>query len=252
MSYVNAGPVSVTDGSPLDSPAGAVTTEGFDDFSLPYTVNFDTEWSLGWNYFPNDYSVPANAMVRFRLQPGGGALNVILATREASGDFVDRNSGSIPYVLGEDINLRPTRNAAGLLSLMSGATTIVSATPPHPIAVNEGILHWGNTTPGSDMVLANINYTEAAPVNGLASVTNVDTNFVIYKNQTTFEVTGINFPAAVHSWGFRFNGSNEEATPIARDGDKFTLGITAAIQALPDSEILTGKLWFRPLDYVEP
>lgn len=165
MSYVNAGPVSVTDGDPLDTPNGSVTSAGFNDFSLPYTTSFDTDWMLGWNYFPNDYSVPANAMVRFRLQPGSGLLNVIMATREAGGDFVDRNSGSIAYTLGDDIDLQVTRNAGGLISLVSGATTIVSATPPHPIAVNEGYIHWGNTTPGSAMVLTNINYVEAAPAN---------------------------------------------------------------------------------------
>ena len=236
MSYALAGPRSVTDGNPLDSPNGAVTSEGFDNFSLPYTVNFDTDWSLGWNYFPNDYSVPANAMVRFRLQPGSGALNVIMATREAGGDFADRNSGSIPYVLGEDIDLRPTRNQAGLISLMSGATTIVSATPPHPIVVNEGILHWGNTTPGSDMVLTNINYAEAGAITNVVSA--------VYVGQGLILVETTNIPTATH-YGGEVGG--EDADVVARVGDTFLIKTNAAIDALTpnassDDPEVSGKL----------
>lgn len=166
MSYVNAGPRSVVDGDPLDTPNGAVTSAGFNNFDPVFTANFNTDWMLGWNYFPNNYADPANAMVRFRLQPGSGQLNVIMATREAGGDFVDRVSGSIAYTLGDDIALQVTRNEAGLISLLtSGSISIVSATPPHPIVVNEGLIHWGNTTPGSDMVLKSISYIEAAPAN---------------------------------------------------------------------------------------
>lgn len=223
MSYVNAGPRSVVDGDPLDSPNGAVTSEGFNNFSLPYTASFDTDWMLGWNYFPNDYSNPANAMVRFRQQPGSGALNVIMATREANGDFADRNSGSIPYVLGEDIDLRPTRNQAGLIALMSGATTIVSATPPHPIVVNEGILHWGNTTPGSDMVLTNINYAEAAAV-GL-----VNGNGRAHKSLATFTTNNPNTPIA-STYEMFVDGNS--CPFIGRNGDEFTWGVPAGVQAL--------------------
>ena len=92
-------------------------------------------------------------------------------------------------------------------------------------------------------------YSGAAP---LPEVTDLDTDEIIYKGQGSFTATVTGVPETVHSWGFRFDASGEEATAVSRSGDVFTLGITAAIQALPDSESLAGTFWFRPHDYVAP
>lgn len=151
------GPFVLNDANPSqDTQNGVITTQSFDNLNLMFTFNGDTNWAQYWCYLPNDYQNNSAALLRLRLQPGDGNLNVIMSERNAAQAFVDVFTGSIPYTLSTDLPLRITRNASGLVRLLSGETLIGSGTHPNPIAVVEGLIHFGNTTAGSEVVFKDI------------------------------------------------------------------------------------------------
>ena len=168
--YYNAGPVTVTPSSPLDSLNSTVTQAVFDLFSLRFKANFDTEWSLGWIYWPNDYS-GSGQLLRLRMQPGGGNLNFQLDEKDAEGLFEEVFTGTTPYTIGNTIDLGVARDENNLVTLSTGETTIVSGSHVNPIPVVEGILHFGNTTEGAELVLTDIELSAPQPVINLEAAT---------------------------------------------------------------------------------
>lgn len=151
------GPFVLNDANPSqDTENGVVSSQDFDSLNLSFTINCDTNWMQAWCYLPNDYQNNSAALLRLRLQPGDGNLNVIMSERNAAQTFVDVFTGSIPYTLETDIALRITRNQSGLVRLLSGETLIGSGTHPNPIVIVEGLIHFGNTTAGSEVVFTDI------------------------------------------------------------------------------------------------
>lgn len=176
LSATNFGPFVLNDANPSqDTQNGVITTQSFDNLNLKFTFNGDTNWAQYWCYFPNDYQNNSAALLRLRLQPGDGNLNVIMSERNAAQEFVDIFTGSIPYTLSTDIPLRITRNNSSLVRLLSGATSIGSGTHPNPIAIIEGLIHFGNTTAGSEVTFKDIELLPGGENIAVGSASETDT-----------------------------------------------------------------------------
>ena len=247
MSYVNAGPIVFTPTDTLDSPNDAVTGADFDNLVATFDVEFDAAYSSLYCYIG---TVAGPDVMILRLKPDGTNLLATLTEKYNFTDTVQFTDSPIALALNTVATVRITHDAAELYSVYLNDVLIDSATHANALTMGDGVFHLGYFDGGTSTV-TNINISAPVP-DPLPEVTDLDADEIIYKGQSTFDVTVTGVPETVHSWGFRFDVSTEEATAISRSGDVFTLGITAAIQALADDETLDGTFWFRPQDYVAP
>lgn len=162
MSWSHAGPSVVTSSVSLNSPDGVISGAEFDALDFEFDFSFDTEWSQNWIYFPNNYSL-TGPLLQVALQPGGGDLYVTLAQRDAA--YVESNvfnTATVPYVLGSTATGRITRTPAGLVTVQINGTPVGSAVHSAEVPVTHGMVHFGNTTPGSTFTLSNVEINTAA------------------------------------------------------------------------------------------
>lgn len=255
---------------------GADWTEAFQGSVSGETSTHAMFYKITNDSEPATYSWPLGSVRDFHVllkqfSFSGGTPNVVLAALEAINETVsfdaicDATAGRA--VSDGDLSLvfgGKDRAVSGeTFTAVDGGFTGIVGGGDNREAVGAHKIHTADET------LSAVTFTSDATVTGadrtyslhasfvatplpLVVVTDVDTDEIIYKGQSTFTVTVTGVPEDVHSWGFRFDASGEEATAVSRSGDVFTLGITAAIQALPDSESLAGTFWFRPQDYVAP
>ena len=245
MSYVNAGPITLTDTQTHDSPNDAVTTADLDNLVAEFDIDLDTDHESLYCYIG---TVAGPDVFILRMKPDGTNLNFTFTEKYNYTDTILFTDSTIAYTTGSVVTVKITHDAANLYSVFVDDVLVDSATHSNDLTMGDGVFHLGYFGAVGTSVTTNINVSAvAAP-----AVTDVDSDEIIYKGQSTFETTVTGVPETVHSWGFRFDVSTEEATAISRAGDVFTFGITAAIQALADDEALDGTFWFRPQDYVAP
>ena len=254
MSYVNAGPIVLTDAGYEDSPTGAVTAADLDNLVVEFDVEFDTAYDSGYVYLGDITALtPGSDVMIIRMQPDGTNLNFFFTEQNDYATtvvFEPPNTSAQPLALNTVGSVRITHDETRLLSVYLNDVLVDSGIHANVLDMGVERFHLGYGGAGN-ATFTNINVSAPVPA-PLPVVTDLDTDEITYKGQSTFTVTVTDVPETVHSWGFRFDVSTEEATAISRSGDVFTLGITAEIQALPDDEELDGTFWFRPHDYVAP
>lgn len=162
MSWSYVGPASVTDVSSLDSPDGVISQGEFDNLDFEFDFSCDTDWALSWLYFPNDYTV-TGALLRLRMQIGGGQLHFTLDQRDAS--YTETNVfTATPANLATSATgtVRITRNSSSLVSVYFNDVLVNSGTHSASVPVVDGMVHFGNTTSGSTTTISNVLINAAA------------------------------------------------------------------------------------------
>ena len=251
MSYVNAGPIVLTDAGYEDSPTGAVTAADLDNLVVEFDVEFDTAYDSGYVYLGDITGLtPGSDVMIIRMQPDGTNLNFFFTEQNdyaTTTVFEPPNTSPQALALNTVGSVRITHDEARLLSVYLNDVLVDSGIHANVLDMGVERFHLGYGGAGN-ATFTNINVSAvAAP-----AVTDVDSDEIVIISQGYFSLTGTDVPTST-DYGCTIGG--EEAEFIARAADLFVFKTTTAIDGLTanastDDVATVGKavqLWYGDL-----
>ena len=182
MSYVNAGPIVLSDTEYEDSPLGAVTNADLDDLVVEFDVEFDTAWASGYVYLGDITGPsPGSDNLILRMRPTGTVLDVFLTeTDDYTGTvvFEPANTSPQPLALNTVGTIRITHNAARLYSVYLNDVLIDSGTHPNVLDTTDGRFHLGYGGAGN-MTVTNIDVSSSVVANNAPTLDTPQTDISV-------------------------------------------------------------------------
>ena len=245
MSYVNAGPITLTDTQTHDSPNDAVTTADLDNLVAEFDIDLDTDYESLYCYIG---TVAGPDVFILRIKPDGTNLNFTFTEKYNYTDTILFTDSTIAYTTGSVVTVKITHDAANLYSVFVDDVLVDSATHSNDLTMGDGVFHLGYFGAVGTSVTTNINVSAVAT----PTVTDVDSDEIVIIGQGYFSLTATDIPTAT-DYGCTIGG--EEAEFVSRATDLFVFKTTTAIDGLTansstDDVATLGKavqLWYGDL-----
>jgi len=158
MSYVNAGPITLTDTQTHDSPNDAITTVDLDNLVAEFDIALDTDYTSLYCYIG---TVAGPDTLILRIKPDGTNLNFTFTEKYNYTDTALFTDSATAYTTGSVVTVKITHDAVNLYSVFVDDVLVDSATHSNDLTMGDGVFHLGYFGAGTS-VTTNINVTAAA------------------------------------------------------------------------------------------
>ena len=240
MSYVNAGPITLTDTQTHDSPNDAVTTADLDNLVAEFDIDLDTDHESLYCYIG---TVAGPDVFILRMKPDGTNLNFTFTEKYNYTDTALFTDSTIAYTTGSVVTVKITHDAANLYSVFVDDVLVDSATHSNDLTMGDGVFHLGYFGAVGTSVTTNIN------VSAVAAPSFTTVTSPIYLGSGNILIEAENIPVSAN-YGVTVGG--EDAVFIVRSTIYFVANITDAINALtandpaddPDIDGYQVRLWY--------